>query len=123
MKENGFFLDSYAIIEILKSNSDYARFSEVPLVSSRINLVEVAYHLLESFPKPEAEEIISSMKFSVLEIEEKQVIRIAVFRKQNTKKKMSYSDCIGYVLAKENGLKFVTGDKEFEKMPNVEFVK
>lgn len=32
-------------------------------------------------------------------------------------------DCIGYVYAKENGLRFVTGDKEFEGMENVEFVK
>ena len=116
-------MDSYAIIEILKSNPDYERFSQVLLVSSRINLVEVAYHLLESFPQPKAEEIISSLKFSILEIEEKQVTRIASFRKENAKKKLSYIDCIGYVLAKENGLKFLTGDKEFEKMPNVEFVK
>ena len=123
MKEKNYFLDSYAIIEILKSNQDYERFSDVELVSTRINLVEVAYHLLESFPKQKAEEIISSLKFSILEIEEKQITTIAQFRKENSKKKLSYIDCMGYVLAKENGLKFVTGGKEFKEMPNVEFVK
>ena len=123
MSGKNYFLDSYAIIEILKSNPNYERFSDVALVSSRINLVEVAYHLLESFPKEKAAEIISSLKFSILEIQEKQITGIAVFRKENAKKKLSYIDCIGYRLAQENGLKFVTGDKEFEKMPNVEFVK
>lgn len=123
MKEKNYFLDSYAIIEILKSNPDYEKFSDVALVSTRINLVEVAYHLLESFPKQKAGEIVSSLKFSILEIEEKQITAIAQFRKENSKKKLSYIDCIGYVLAKENGLKFVTGDKEFKELPNVEFVK
>ena len=45
------------------------------------------------------------------------------FRLANKKKKLSYADCIGYQLAKEHGLKFLTGDKEFENLPNVEFVK
>ncbi|MBI2598030.1 MAG: type II toxin-antitoxin system VapC family toxin [Candidatus Diapherotrites archaeon] len=123
MKEKNYFLDSYAVIEILKSNPNYGQFLDAPLVSTRINLVEVAYHLIESFPKQKAEEIIFSLKFSILEIEEKQITAIAHFRKENSKKKLSYIDCIGYVLAKEHGLKFVTGDKEFKGMQNVEFVK
>lgn len=123
MKENKYFLDSYAIIEILKSNPNYEKFLDASLISSRINLVEVAYHLLESFPKQKAQEIISSLSFSIIEIEEKQVTEIALFRKENSKKKLSYIDCIGYVLAKENNLKFVTGDKEFKDMANVEYVK
>ena len=33
------------------------------------------------------------------------------------------TDCIGYILAKNIGIKFLTGDKEFENLDNVEFVK
>ena len=33
------------------------------------------------------------------------------------------TDCIGYIIAKRLGMKFLTGDKEFEGFENVEFVK
>lgn len=117
------FLDSYAIIEILKRNPEYARFAEATPVSTRVNLVEVAYHLLEDFPKEKAAEIIKSLRIETLEIQEEQTAKIAIFRKEHAKKKFSYIDCIGYVLAKNNGISFVTGDKQFEGMPNVEFEK
>jgi uncharacterized protein len=39
------------------------------------------------------------------------------------KRKLSIPDCIGYVVAKREGAKFLTGDKEFENFSNVEFVK
>ncbi|MBI4210839.1 MAG: hypothetical protein HY544_05020 [Candidatus Diapherotrites archaeon] len=45
------------------------------------------------------------------------------FRKEHKKKNLSYADCIGYIYAKRNGIKFLTGDMQFESLPNVEFVK
>ena len=45
------------------------------------------------------------------------------FRKEQKKKDLSYTDCIGYIYAARNNMKFLTGDKEFEGMKNVEFVK
>ena len=123
MKENEYFFDSYAIIEVLKSNPSYEKFSETNPVSTRINLVEVAYHLLGSFEQKEALKILDSLKIKIIEIEEKDVSKIAIFRKHNSQKKFSYIDCIGYVLAKENNLKFLTGDNAFKEMENVEFVK
>ena len=123
MKEKSYFLDSYAIIEILRGNPNYNKFSGAIPFSTRINLVEVAYHLFKSFSKENALKILDSTKFTALEIQEGQVSKIAIFRKENSRKKFSYIDSIGYVLAKENRLRFVTGDKAFEGMPNVEFVK
>jgi len=38
-------------------------------------------------------------------------------------KKISYVDAIGYQIALEKNLKFLTGDKQFKEMKNVEFVK
>jgi predicted nucleic acid-binding protein len=38
-------------------------------------------------------------------------------------KELSIPDCIGFVIAKRLGAKFLTGDKAFEKKENVEFVK
>ena len=46
-------------------------------------------------------------------------IRYCVVPKRN----VSMTDCVGYILAKQLGIKFLTGDKEFEHLDNVEFVK
>lgn len=123
MKETEKFLDSYAIIEILKNNPGYAKAAEAEPVSTRLNLIEVAYHLLSELPKEKAVQIINSLKIKSLEIQENHVTKIAVFRKEHAKKNLSYIDCIGYVLAKENNIPFVTGDKQFQGMENVEFIK
>ena len=39
------------------------------------------------------------------------------------KENLSYVDCVGYALALELGIKFLTGDQKFENKDNVEFVK
>ncbi|GAI14858.1 unnamed protein product [marine sediment metagenome] len=38
-------------------------------------------------------------------------------------RRLSYADCIGYVTARHEGMKFLTGDRVFERMENVEFVR
>ena len=45
------------------------------------------------------------------------------FRAKNRQMKFSYVDSIGYQLALEHGVKFLTSDKAFDGLPNVEFVK
>ena len=45
------------------------------------------------------------------------------FRLNNKNKNFSYADCIGYIYALRSGLKFLTGDQQFESTPNVEFVR
>jgi predicted nucleic acid-binding protein len=44
------------------------------------------------------------------------------FRIENRKQNLSFFDCAGYVFAMENGMTFVTGDREFRNMKGVEFV-
>ena len=45
------------------------------------------------------------------------------FRIDNKGKNFSFFDCVGYVFAIENNIKFITGDREFQSMEGVEFVK
>ncbi|MBI2660858.1 hypothetical protein HYX09_01165, partial [Candidatus Woesearchaeota archaeon] len=47
----------------------------------------------------------------------------AKFRLKMKKRNISMTDCIGYVISGKLKVKFLTGDKEFEHLPNVEFVK
>ncbi|MBU0958442.1 MAG: hypothetical protein KKB31_00715, partial [Nanoarchaeota archaeon] len=50
-------------------------------------------------------------------------INATKFKFKNRKDGLSYTDCIGYILSKELGIKFLTGDKKFKNKSNVEFVK
>ena len=38
-------------------------------------------------------------------------------------KHLSIPDCIGFIVAKRYGVKFLTGDEAFRNFDNVEFVK
>lgn len=118
-----YFFDSYAIIELIKGNEKYNFVQESIIITSSMNLAEVYYALLITEDKEIADKIINSLNVELIEISSEISLKSALFRFENKKLKLSYIDCIGYMLAKENNLLFLTGDKEFENFPNVEFVK
>jgi len=45
------------------------------------------------------------------------------FKAAHKKKKLSYVDCLGYVMAQARNIKVLTGDKQFKDLPGVEFMK
>ena len=51
------------------------------------------------------------------------IIEASRFKQKYNQRNLSYADCIGYIIAKNIGIKFLTGDKEFEDIDNIEFVK
>ena len=105
------FFDSYAILEIVKGNPNYLRFGEV------------FYSLLKEVNAKTAKDVINKLNIDFLNIAEDIAIDSAIFRYKNKRKKLSYADCIGYITALRNNMRFLTGDKEFKGMKNVEFVK
>ena len=117
------FFDSYAILEIIKGNPNYEKFKNQIIITNTLNLSEVCYSLLKELDEEIIHKIINKFNFQFLEINESIAIESAVFRYKNKNKKLSYADCIGYIIAQKYDLIFLTGDKEFEKMKNVEFVK
>lgn len=60
---------------------------------------------------------------NVADFDENVIIAANKFRFRNKSKELSTADCVGYAYALKNGLTFLTGDKEFEGLLNVEFVK
>lgn len=118
-----YFFDSYAIIELIKGNENYNFIKEEIITTSVMNLAEVYYAILLSQNKEFADEIINSLNIYLIEITSEVAINAALFRFKNKKLKLSYIDCIGYLLAKSNNLLFLTGDKEFQNFDCVEFVK
>jgi predicted nucleic acid-binding protein len=121
-----YFADTYAIIAYLKGNKEYCYFFEKnEIITSKFNLMEVYYNALTIVNKQIAEEYYESFVSKCIDVSDetiKSAMRLRLMLKQQ-KLNISYVDAIGYQLSLENGIKFLTGDKEFKGMKNVEFVK
>lgn len=118
-----YFLDSYAMIEIAKGNEKYKKYIYEEIFTSVFNLYELYYALSRDFNEEIAKEFFYQFKRRILQIKDEHIFNASKFKLRNKKICFSYADCIGYIIAMNYGLKFLTGDKEFENFENVEFVK
>lgn len=118
-----YFFDSYAIIEIIKKNPNFIPYMEEDIALSLFNLAEIYWSSLLDYEKEEADKIYSQFRENVVEIDDETLREAIQFRKEHKKQDLLYTDCIGYIYAKRNNLKFLTGDSKFEHLPFVEFVK
>lgn len=118
-----FFFDSYAIIELVKGSVNYLKYKDEEVTLTLFNLAEIYWSSLNDIGERGAEEIYEKYRPNVFEVDDDTLKEAIKFRKANKKQNLSYTDCIGYIYALRNNLKFLTGDKEFEGLDNVEFVK
>ncbi len=118
-----FFYDSYAVLEYLRNNPDYyPYFEEAQGFLTIFNLVEIYYSLLTSEGKEVADKALKSLYPLVIEPSPETIQKSMAFRTKHRHQKLSYADCIGYEMASERDVSFLTGDKEFRNFPNVTFV-
>ena len=119
-----YFYDSYSIIECLKGNENYTSYFKDPQgITTRMNLMEVYYSLLPEIEY--AEEVYSSFLPFTIEPSDGE-IKEAMRSRKDLKGKglnISYVDALGYQIARGRDLRFLTGDREFKKLPGVEFVR
>jgi uncharacterized protein len=120
---NNYFFDSYAIIEIIRGNENYNFACDLSIITSPMNLAEVYYALLLLYNKETVDNILKRFNFAFIEITPEIAKSSAILRHKNKKLNLSYIDCVGYTLALSNDLLFLTGDKGFSQLDNVEFVK
>jgi PIN domain nuclease of toxin-antitoxin system len=118
-----YFLDSYAILEIVRGNKNYKKYENSESVTSRLNLFEVHYKLLRESGLNSANSVVKKYAALVIDFDIDEVIAASKFRVANKKRNLSMVDCISYMMALRNNARFLTGDKEFRGMENVEFVK
>ena len=118
-----YFADTYAIIELLGGNKNYKPYLDCILITSRFNLVELYYYLLKDHGKKIADKHLKLYSKIIVPITLTSIKQGMAFKLKNKKSKLSYADCIGYAIALEFGVKFLTGDNKFRKISNVEFVK
>ena len=116
------FFDTYALIEIAKGNPRYGRYLDVErILVTKLNLIELYYAIIRDFNEIEAKRHYFFYLPFVRDITDETVFEAMGFRLRH--RNLSYSDCIGYVIAKHEGVKFLTGDVAFKGLENVEFVK
>lgn len=124
MEIKTFFFDTYALYEIAIGNKNYNPYTKnVAVVTTRLNLMELFYGLLTKYNKNIADKSYDYFLKYCINISDGIIKNAALFRAANAKKGLSYVDCIGYILAMELNIKFLTGDDAFRNMSNVEFIK
>jgi uncharacterized protein len=119
-----FFFDSYALIEIYEKNINYEKYAKANVVTSYFQVYEVYHSLIRNgYSKEEIKDFFDFLQNLCIDLNFDWIPESVEFRKEYKKRELSYADCLGYIIAKELNIKFLTGDKEFEDLPNVEFVK
>jgi hypothetical protein len=122
MEQITYFFDTYAIFEIFKQNPDYKKYIKCKCVLTALNLYELYYNLRkEGHTKVLSENQMNLYLNKEVPIDYEDIINASELKLQN--KQISIPDAIGYSVAKKMGIKFLTGDKEFKDMANVEFVR
>ena len=117
-----YFWDTYAILEFINGNPAYLKFNNYPFVLTIFNLAEVYYFSIKEYEHAKANAIYDECEKGVLQISD-DILKQAMHFRRSFKRNISYTDAIGYITAKGHNLIFLTGDKEFEHLENVEFVK
>jgi uncharacterized protein len=121
-----YFYDSYAIIEIARGNPQYLRFRTTEGVTSKLNLLEVYYVLLQEGEERLAEDCFRTQIHGAIDFPSEFVpiaARFRLFQTGATRRRFSYIDALGYTYARSSGYEFLTGAHEFEGFPGVKFVR
>ena len=119
-----FYFDTYALVEIYKSNPRYEKYTkEINLLLNKLNLLEFAFFLLREGKENEIKTFFSNLEKHNVDYDGEVLIKAAEMKFKFLKERLSFVDCIGYILAKKNNALFLTGDERFRNKENVEFVK
>jgi len=115
------FLDTYALIELLRGNPRYERFEEEEWCTLAENLAELAYALLKEGRDDVVEETVQRLGGRAVQLPTILVVAAMRFRHEQRRKKFSYIDALGYTYARKQKIAFVTGDSAFKGLEGVEF--
>ena len=117
-----YFLDTYALIEILEGNPLFRRFIDEDFTITKLNAIELHRHSMKNAGDAKAKSDLDMVWDSIADFNKEVVVAANRFRLKHKAKNLSIADCVGYVYALKNRLLFVTGDKEFKGLPKVEFL-
>ncbi len=117
------YLDTYALVEIAKGNKNYEKVLEYPFALCELILAEFYFIMLRDTSDAEADFWLKKYLPFAEKSEFSTILEAVKFRSKNLNKNISYFDSFGYIHAIQKGGSFVTGDKAFERLPHVKYIK
>ena len=118
---NTYFFDTYALIEIIRGNSNYNQYTNSKIITTIFNLAELNYILKKEMSKEKADNYTKDYFFFEAKVTIKDLISAMDLKTKH--RNLSIPDAIGYTVAKRYNVQFLTGDEDFRSLDNVEFVK
>jgi len=115
-------LDSYALIELINNNNKFQHLLDDEFIITSFTLAEFWGVLYKNSGKEVADYWFIKFLPFIKEIGINLLKEVYKYRIDNKGINLSLADCIGYMYAVSNKLKFVTGDKDFKNMTGVEFI-
>ncbi|QQR92698.1 MAG: PIN domain-containing protein [Candidatus Iainarchaeum archaeon] len=117
------FLDTYALVEIAKGSKNYEKIVDYPFAICELTLAEFYSVILRDRSESEAEFWVKKYLPFVQSSDLATLLEAVKFKHKHKNQNLSFFDAFGYAHAIRNGGSFVTGDKAFEKMPQVNYIK
>ena len=118
-----FFADTYALLGLLGGTDSYKPYLASDIVTSKFHLAELYYALLRDYNAETAQHWLTFYSNFLVTVSLSSIAAAMQFKLQHKSEELSYADCIGYAVAAELGIKFLTGDNKFKDKENCEFVK
>jgi|SRR3989344_5254711 len=115
------YLDTYALVEIAKGNPKFVGYLVSDFVITDLTLAEFYLVTLREEGDAVANYWFRKLEKHSVQVSKKILIEAMKFKHEYRKKEISFFDAVGYVFSVNQKYLFVTGDKEFEGLPNVEF--
>ena len=119
--EDTHFFDTYAFFEVINGNPKYKIYTESQVITTIFNLAELNYGLKKKMSKGASNNYTEKYYQYAVGIRLDDIQNAMDLK--TVHRNLSIPDAIGYIIAKKYNVKFLTGDKDFENMENVEFVK
>ncbi len=117
-----FYLDTYALAEIGDGNPKFMELLNKEFVITDLTLAEYYSVLYRDGKEDKAIYWHSRLASFCKPVSRNILINALKYRIDNKKGDLSIFDCIGYIYALENNIKFVTGDRAFKSKEGVIFI-
>ena len=114
--------DTYILVEIKQENPEFMKFLDQDFIITDMTMAEFYIIVYKEKGQEEADYWHKKLSPYCHPVNREILIKSLKYRTDNKKEDLSIFDCIGYIYALENNLKFVTGDKEFKNKEGVMFI-
>ncbi len=118
-----YLFDAYAILEIMQGNPKYAPYTGSKILTTQLHLFEITFACLRYLGPESAGAVLEKYKAHAVAYDEKVIAAAAWMRYRLKERRLSMADMIGYTVAASLKIPFLTGDRQFSGLPNVEFVR